>query len=640
MDVCPLAKPSKLLILDLVNQENGSEIAEEQLVFGEVESNEEGGNTALRLTAAPDAPWNSFVDTTFDRLDLGVLFNNERAEVSLPKGATAADLICHLNYTYDLKFDVAEFDVVPLEDGDLPELYKVTAKAGNMAYVGSVDVFADLDRMPLTARLTVTDLNGFKYPYRGPALDNVVYTPDTDFSMYGNFGYYSAPADPVLKSTYRRGVTSGSNGEVIGYMAMEVPTYDPSLPANQSGVGRFYGPRDAVDGTVVFPQVRASDQQPNAAPVLLVGIMDVDGTPLVTKDILERYDITLKTLSSNGNGVRAVCNYKAEDDLGRIDSFYFQPDAATAKTGAIGNQGTLTGSAGMVARISVGITNRALPGFTQWSQVIDGRNIQRVFGEGEAEVIFQRKEGVADPIVLRMKFASDPQLNQPGSLTTPSYVVSQPTPLPNGLGVVGTRGDTGGLVDYVDNGEVLLYSRSIQTRSVGGVTQDNPTRSPKTVMIGTTMEPWRLAFGLNYDIDELGDDRVMKEYDIQLICRSRTSSSASWTTETFDMLPWTDTNGKLQYGLKLQGGTYNYNAGRKKIDDKNYFTVNIRPNGIQSTAAAALADAPPFCKGLNVTQLSTARYAYVGQTELRWKLKRKDGTGKPIEMATMFTFTA
>jgi len=642
MDVCPLAKPSKLLVLDLVNQENDSSITEEQLIFGEVESNEEGGNTALRLTAAPDAPWNSFVDTTFDRLDLAVLFNNERAEVSLPKGATAADLICHLNFTYDLKFDVNEFDVVPQEDGELPELYKVTAKAGNMAYVGSVDVFADLDRMPLSARLLTTDLNGFKYPYRGPSLDHVVYDQDTDYSAFGNFGYYGRPNDPSLIPEYRRGALSGDNGEVKAYMMYEVPTYDPTLAANQSGVGRFYGPRDAVDGVVIIPQPKVALRQGNAEPVLLVGIQSSDGTTvLTTKGITDTYDATLRLVSGNGGSQRSVRTYTLIDAPERIDAIYWKADPDSAKAGSIDVMGVLSGGGTMIRTYDYpGTFNRSMPGVTAWSGSVDGRTIRRVFGEVEATLTLQRKVGPAEPIVLHLKMRTDPIEGAVGTLDKPAYFASQPVGLPNGLGVTNIPGDTGGLVDYAENGEVIVYNRAVQATAVSGEVRATPTRTPKTSIINTRMEPWRVSLGLSRDIDALGDDRVMKEYDIQLVSRSRPASNASWVTEIRDMVSRVDANGKLQYDLKLQGGTNAYNAGSRKIGEKNFWIASIQPNGNQSTAAIALADVPPFHKGLNVTQLGTGRYAYIGQTEHRWKLKRKDGKGAAIELVTLYDFKA
>jgi len=164
MDVCPLAKSGSELILDLINAENGSTITEDQIVFGEPTASTEDGNTGLNVAAAEDSPWNSFVDVKYDRLDLATLFGDQDVSVSVPKEATAADIICHLNFTYDLNFKVDEFDLLPQEDGAIPEPYKLRAKANNLAYTGEFPLFVDLERMPLSARILVTDLDGFGYP--------------------------------------------------------------------------------------------------------------------------------------------------------------------------------------------------------------------------------------------------------------------------------------------------------------------------------------------------------------------------------------------------------------------------------------------------------------------------------------------
>lgn len=215
MEICPLAKSGEELILNLINSENNTEITAEQLVLGTPAANSEGGNTALNVAAAEDAPWNKFVDVSYDRLDMATIFHNERAEISLPKGATPSDLVCHLNYTYGTAFKVDEFDIIPLEDGELPELYEMKAKAENLAYTGTLQVFADLDRMPLSARLTVTDLNGFGYYSESiPSLNNVI--EEYPVTMPANY-----PVAIGRGTDGRTNYTFARNGEVVvGYRAI------------------------------------------------------------------------------------------------------------------------------------------------------------------------------------------------------------------------------------------------------------------------------------------------------------------------------------------------------------------------------------------------------------------------------------
>lgn len=233
MEICPLAKSGEELILNLINSENNTEIAAEQLVLGTPATNSEGGNTALNVVAAEDAPWNSFVDVSYDRLDMATIFHNERAEISLPKGATPSDLVCHLNYTYGTAFKVDEFDVVPLEDGELPELYEMKAKAENLAYTGTLQVFADLERMPLSARLTVTDLNGFGYSAGGdvvlssnrtmPAGWSLGYAPDS-----GKRGFEVAENAEMFIGGRSAWVTSTNNSSVFQpatFVDSQTPTY-------------------------------------------------------------------------------------------------------------------------------------------------------------------------------------------------------------------------------------------------------------------------------------------------------------------------------------------------------------------------------------------------------------------------------
>jgi len=281
MEVCPLAKTGKELILELVNAENASAITEEQLIFGEPQSTDSEQNTRLNLTAAPDSPWNSFVDVDYDRLDLNTLFHGERAEISVPKGATPADIICHLNFTYGTKFDVTEFKVTPVEDGDLPELYKVEALDNNLAYGGTFDVFVDLERMPLSARILQTDLNGFMYPNADrPSLNNPVFFKDVD-------GAWNDGGAQDNKLGYDR----GENSEVV--LGLRTSNTNGGWQQSRYPIGVKYGPAGEPRRLTTWQETNGNLTQA-ASWNVLVGLRYVGKTVV---ELIEDYDVFMETRS-------------------------------------------------------------------------------------------------------------------------------------------------------------------------------------------------------------------------------------------------------------------------------------------------------------------------------------------------------
>jgi len=281
MEVCPLAKTGKALILDLVNQENATTIAEEQLIFGLPETGAEDGNTRLNLKAAPDSPWNNEVNVDFDRLDLLTVFNGQRAEISAPKGATPSDIICHLNFTYGTKFDVSEFDVTPIEDGELPEVYAVKAKADNLAYTGQFEIFVDLERMPLAARIENTDLNGFMYPNKDrPSLNNPVFFKDVD-------GMWNDGGGQDNKLGYDR----GENSEIV--LGLRTSNTNGGWQQSRYPIGVKYGAGGEPRRLTTWQETNGNLTQA-ASWNVHVGLRYIGKTVV---ELMEDYDVFLETRS-------------------------------------------------------------------------------------------------------------------------------------------------------------------------------------------------------------------------------------------------------------------------------------------------------------------------------------------------------
>ncbi|QNR51822.1 putative virion structural protein [Xanthomonas phage Xoo-sp14] len=403
MEVCPLAKSGKELILELVNAENSSAITEDQLVFGNPEATDAEQNTKLNLAAAADAPWNSFVDVNYDRLDLSTLFHGERAEVSVPKAATPADIICHLNYTYGTKFDVNEFTVTPVEDGELPELYKVEALANNLAYSGTFDVFVDLERMPLSARILTTDLAGFRYPNADePSLNNVIYhANETGLAGITQLGAYSEPPADV-RDEWRTGMKSANNGELLLYVGGDVSTNHRTN--SRAGYSKFNWP--VVDGVMILPQMKIGGDVTQNAFFISCGFRRVDAANWTAQELMSLYDISAEAFSRNTQTNDAYAIGKKVTAVARI-----HPSNAQAIQWLLDDNSTLPWSVvnnsttGNWFRSSLQPGVSLLPRFRGWS----GSGASRMHGEGYVIITAKRKDGKGKSLVVRLDVRTDPE---------------------------------------------------------------------------------------------------------------------------------------------------------------------------------------------------------------------------------------
>lgn len=475
MEVCPLAKTGKELLLDLVNAENNSTVAEEQLIFGEVQEGGEEGNSAVTLTAAPDAPWNSFVDVKFDRLDLGTLMGGQSIEVSVPKGATKEDIVCHLNYTYGMKFDSREFDLLPQEDGELPELFILKAMPSNLAYTGQFDLKVDLDRMPLAARLTVTDLNGFSYPYRGPSLTHVVYDYNTDYrGQVLSLGGHSVPPAAQQEAGWFSGIATANNGEIEVALYVEAAKWIAGQDASRSFTN-FNHLRDPETGEYIVEQPAAIPASPRggAFPGICFMYADRKKSMPTAKELLDLYDVKLTTISEHHGTDVATRVYTLIADPNRADSFFLTPDAASAAAGAVRRQGSgrslTSGGMFLAAYCYADSATEPFPNLREISKTVDSTNRTRIRGKGAMIVEMTRKVGEASPIRLEYKFRTTPEvgvkLNESADWANRQYMLGvsgHTTPANNALYLRGGK--------TAEDGKVMLYvmgRRLIQLGSDG-----------------------------------------------------------------------------------------------------------------------------------------------------------------------------
>lgn len=416
MEVCPLQKTGKELVLDIVNSTNNSSITVDQLVFGEAAAGGEEGNTQLNLAAASDAPWNSFVDVEYTRLDLARVFFGQQVFLSIPENATKEDLFCHLNFSYGLSFAADEFDITPsVEATTRPAQFTIKAKANNLAYTGEVVVYTDNERVHLEERLTISDLKGFTYPNADtPSPNNVVIARDLVHNAAFPFNSWNYP--PAAAGV-NKGVDRARNGRLeiqmaviqcIGYngnynSAKIVPQRGPTDPYRVVEQNRFVGdaPRGAFEVTLAIGA-------PEGSPLR-------EGASISLEKLVADYLIRLKFTSRSMNITEKVQELEmvAEDASSKANIRFKVLGGSGQYNGTrrtVANVGTSIAELGaQVQTIAFTPSTELMSGLNRWVGSNSGNYYSRANGFWKVELVATPRAGViGKPIVLTMEGSATP----------------------------------------------------------------------------------------------------------------------------------------------------------------------------------------------------------------------------------------
>lgn len=162
---------AELLLLALINDEQGSSIAEADIAFGTpsayAEGDARGDFETVVTVSSPN--YRDTIDIRYFRIDLGTLFSGINVTFPFGSAATVADLVPLLNQYYGLNFDASFVDgttaVTDPGNGD-PKTAVITAAADNHYLVGTITVTdGSLPELlpPISDIITATQLNGFYY---------------------------------------------------------------------------------------------------------------------------------------------------------------------------------------------------------------------------------------------------------------------------------------------------------------------------------------------------------------------------------------------------------------------------------------------------------------------------------------------
>lgn len=141
-----LNKRSDLLVLDLLNEANETELTLQQIEFdllAVLTDDASGKNTQLNVSAIAGQGYRGNVDIKYNRIDLAELATLADPRVYIPPEGDIEDVVESLNQMYQLGLMV-DIDIDSSLDmseiGFAPTDTTVSAVASSLAYYGSLDI--------------------------------------------------------------------------------------------------------------------------------------------------------------------------------------------------------------------------------------------------------------------------------------------------------------------------------------------------------------------------------------------------------------------------------------------------------------------------------------------------------------------
>lgn len=152
-------------------------------------SNYPNDNTQVELQATNvAAAYQGSVIVYYNRLDLADLAKMVTLDMKAPGIMTSHDLVPFLNDRYGLNLSTTDVELVDAVDNVTYKTVTLTATAGSLGWIGTVDVSVTEGNVPLGDYLMVTNLPGLNYPTDYPDLPNgQFYSYWRDFSSYTTY---------------------------------------------------------------------------------------------------------------------------------------------------------------------------------------------------------------------------------------------------------------------------------------------------------------------------------------------------------------------------------------------------------------------------------------------------------------------
>lgn len=192
----PLFQDPLTAILNAIDSQNGVTLIEDQYIFGTPTPYADPTgvtNTQMLITVNDvESPYTGSTTVYYTRLNLAVLANQLVLPLKINGLTTIGQVVAALNTYFGLNFktdgsDIADGPLTVAEDGS--GTVTLTAEAGSLGWVGTVNLPFVLGNFDLATAVTSTTLAGLLYP-------DQVTTPQMPFGEF-----YSYPRDFTAQQT-------------------------------------------------------------------------------------------------------------------------------------------------------------------------------------------------------------------------------------------------------------------------------------------------------------------------------------------------------------------------------------------------------------------------------------------------------
>lgn len=159
-DQIPLNQPSRDQVLALINRDNGLNFTFQLIEFATPQYFGGDRNTSLEVTAIPGQGLTGSVTVTYNRLDLGLLFQDNPPAVVGNQVDTSTKLADLMNDTYGLMLEEEDIVVEPINGST----HLLKAAPGSYAWIGEVVVQIFAPNTPINTHVLYPHLDGYVYP--------------------------------------------------------------------------------------------------------------------------------------------------------------------------------------------------------------------------------------------------------------------------------------------------------------------------------------------------------------------------------------------------------------------------------------------------------------------------------------------
>lgn len=157
-----LTQTPKQILVSLINQDNGTALSEEMLVFGTPATHSGAKNTSIVATAAPDMGYTGSVTFNYNRLNIANIPGTRSKVFSQGTNVNISDLIPLINSRYQINLTANDFTqaLLPTFTLQTPNQlldFVLTIKSTSLIYYGSVTL--QLRRADINLNTIITNTN-------------------------------------------------------------------------------------------------------------------------------------------------------------------------------------------------------------------------------------------------------------------------------------------------------------------------------------------------------------------------------------------------------------------------------------------------------------------------------------------------